>query len=172
MGMDVIGKNQNSEVGSYFRRNVWGWRPLWGYVADIHGDLAEKVEYAGSNDGDGLNGEDSRELARRLREDLASGAVDRYIYIRNEKLASLPRVACDHCGATGIRNDEVGRQHGMPERELEPEVKVATGRSHGYCNGCSGYGDSPAWETHYWLDRQDIEDFAGFLEECDGFEIW
>ena len=172
MGMDVIGKNQESAVGSYFRRNVWGWRPLWKYVEITHEDLASKVKYAGSNDGDGLNGKDSRELAKRLREDLADGTVTTYISVRNGWLAGLPRTACDLCDSTGVRSDEVGKQYGMPEKELEPEVKIVTGRSYGYCNGCSGYGDKPNWETHYWLERQDIEDFATFLEECDGFEIW
>lgn len=172
MGMDVIGKNTDSEVGGYFRRNVWGWRPLWHYVEVTHNDLASKVEYAQSNDGDGLNAEDSAELARRLKADLASGEADRYISERNEWLATLPRTTCDLCEGTGIRTDEVGKEHGMPERELEPEVKVVTGRTHGYCNACSGYGDQPNWETHYWLDRTDLEDFANFLEECGGFEIW
>lgn len=172
MGMDVIGKNQESAVGSYFRRNVWGWRPLWQYVETVHADIAEKVEYAGSNDGDGLNGEDSRALAKRLREDLEDGTVARYVAERNEWLAGLPRQECQWCEGTGIRRDAIGLDMGMPERELAPEVQVLTGRTHGYCNGCTGYGSQPHWDTNYWLEEQDVKDFADFLEECDGFEIW
>jgi hypothetical protein len=172
MGMDVIGKNKNSEVGSYFRRNVWGWRPLWKYVELIHSDLAEKVEHSQSNDGDGLDGKDSSELARRLRADLADGTAYRYVSVRNEWLAGLERTACPHCEGTGIRADLVGTDAGMPIRELSPEVQVVTGRTHGYCNGCSGYGDQPNWETNYPLSVTDIEEFADFLEVCNGFEIW
>lgn len=172
MGMDVIGKNKNSEVGSYFRRNVWGWRPLWQYVEIVHSDLAAKVEYGQSNDGDGLNAGDSRELARRLREDLEFGVADRYILERNEVLAEMPRESCDLCHGTGIRDDEVGKEFGHPTQELAPEVQIVTGRTHGYCNACSGYGDKPNWETHYWLERNDLKEFADFLAECDGFEIW
>lgn len=171
MGMDVIGKNKDSEVGSYFRRNVWGWRPLWHYVETVHADLTGEVS-GHYNDGDGLDGEQSRLLAKRLRDDLEDGTVERYIAERNEWLAGLPREDCDLCGNTGIRSDLVGMEQGMPLRELAPEVQVVTGRTHGYCNACSGYGNKPHWETNYWLEPNDIKEFADFLEECDGFEIW
>ena len=42
MGMDVYGKNQTSEKGSYFRNNVWWWRPLWNYCEELHGDITHK----------------------------------------------------------------------------------------------------------------------------------
>lgn len=171
MGMDVIGKNKNSEVGSYFRRNVWGWRPLWQYVKIQHWDLVEGVN-GDYNDGHGLDAEQSRLLAERLRKDLEDGTVNWYISVRNSTLAELPREDCDLCDSTGIRTDTIGLEFGMPTRMLEPEVRVVTGRNHGYCNGCSGYGNKPNWETNYWLEKRDIEEFADFLEECQGFEIW
>ena len=52
MGMDVYGKAPTAEVGEYFRRNVWGWRPLWDMCLDLFPELTEKVEYGHSNDGD------------------------------------------------------------------------------------------------------------------------
>ena len=55
MGMDVYGKNQESEKGSYFRNNVWWWRPLWNYCEELHGDITRKVDSGYSNDGDGLD---------------------------------------------------------------------------------------------------------------------
>jgi hypothetical protein len=171
MGMDVIGKNAKSEVGEYFRRSVWGWRPLWDYVYDIHEDLVGNVE-GGYNDGDGLDAVGATKLANRLFEDLADGTVYRYVSERNEKLASLPRETCTLCEGTGVRRDAVGVDMFMPERELAPEVQVLTGRTHGYCNGCSGYGDKPHWDTNYDLREQDIRDFAHFLADSGGFEIW
>jgi hypothetical protein len=146
MGMDVIGKNAVSETGEYFRRNVWGWRPLWQYVEIMHKDLAEKVEYGQSNDGDGLNAEDSKDLAQRLLEDVKTKKAEEYISQRNIWLSTLPRESCQICNNTGIRSDEIGLEHGMPEKELTPEVQVLTGRTHGYCNGCSGVGSKENWE--------------------------
>lgn len=171
MGMDVIGKNQESEVGAYFRRNVWGWRPLWNYVETLHADLVEDVN-GHYNGGHGLDAEGSRALAKRLRDDLEDGTVARYVAERNEWLAGLPRKVCQWCEGTGVRTDTVGLDMNMPERELAPEVQVATGRTHGYCNGCTGYGDTPHAETDYWFVEQDVKDFADFLEECGGFQIW
>jgi hypothetical protein len=171
MGMDVYGKNPVNEVGEYFRRNVWGWRPLWDYCLERHGKVAGKVKYGHSNDGDGLGKHGSLELARRLRADLADGSARTYIEERNGLLASLERPACHLCDGTGIRSDEVGVENGMPDRELPEEMKILTGRSHGFCNACSGEGKTDAWETHYYLDLDDIAEFAVFLENSGGFRI-
>ena len=172
MGMDVVGKNAVSETGEYFRRNVWGWRPLWQYVEIMHKDLAEKVEYGQSNDGDGLNAEDSKDLAQRLLEDVKTKRAEEYVNQRNIWLSSLPRENCGICNNTGIRSDEIGREHGMHDKELTPEVQVLTGRTHGYCNGCSGIGSKENWELSYSLDTDDLIEFSYFLRDCGGFEIW
>lgn len=172
MGMDVIGKNAVSETGEYFRRNVWGWRPLWQYVEIMHEQFAEKVEYGQTNDGDGLNAEDSQALARRLQKDLDTKITSLYIKKRNSWLADLPREDCDICNNTGIRSDDLGRQMGMHDKELPPEVQTLTSRTHGWCNGCNGIGSRENWELSYSLDESDIKSFAEFLQDCGGFEIW
>ena len=171
MGMDVYGKNPANEVGQYFRRNVWGWRPLWQYVEDNHPEIASLVEYAQSNDGDGLNATKSKLLAKMLKEDLANGNAEKYIQERNEYLANLERPACDLCEGTGVRTDPVGVENKMPERELSPEMAMLTGRTHGFCNACGGEGKRDAWETSYYLDLEDLEQFSDFLSNCGGFEI-
>lgn len=171
MGMDVYGKKPTNEVGEYFRRNVWGWRPLWQYVEDTHPEIAGLVEYPQSNDGDGLNAVKSRLLSRLIKEDLSNGAAQTYIQARNIHLASLERTDCELCQGTGIRTDSVGVENKMPERELAQEVAIVVGRTHGYCNGCNSEGKKDAWETNYFLDLDDLEEFADFLESCGGFEI-
>lgn len=171
MGMDVYGKEPATEKGTYFRRNVWGWRPLWQYVEDNHPEIAELVKYAQSNDGDGLNKAKSLQLAKLLNEDVISGKTKEYVQSRNEYLANLPLLDCELCGATGIRTDEIGIQNGMPERELSPEHASLYGRTKGYCNGCGGAGKKEDWQTSYYLDESDVVEFAEFLEHCGGFEI-
>jgi hypothetical protein len=171
MGMDVYGKNATNEVGQYFRRNVWGWRPLWMYVENNHSEIAALVKYPQSNDGDGLNASKSKLLAKLLKEDLANGDAQKYIQSRNEYLANLERDVCDLCEGTGIRTDAVGVENKMPERELSPEMAILVGRTQGYCNGCNAEGKKDAWDTHYTLDLEDLEEFADFLESCGGFEI-
>lgn len=171
MGMDVYGKNPANEVGQYFRRNVWGWHPLWGYVEEQHPEIAELVEHAHSNDGDGLGSRDSKKLAKLLKEDLFKGAVEAYIESRNKYLAELPKQDCSICNGTGIRSDNLGVENGMPEKELSPEIAIITGRIKGWCNACSGEGKKEDWQTNYFLEADDIAEFAEFLENCGGFEI-
>ena len=171
MGMDVYGKNPTKEVGQYFRRNVWGWHPLWEYVENVHPEIAELVEHAHSNDGDGLGSRNSKKLAKLLKEDLFRGTVASYVETRNKYLAELPKNDCELCAGTGIRTDAVGVENGMPEKELSPEIAIITGRTKGWCNACSGEGKREDWATNYFLEVEDIAEFAEFLENCGGFEI-
>jgi hypothetical protein len=172
MGMDVMGKNAQTETGEYFRNNVWWWRPLWDYCLETHGDIAGKVEYGHSNDGDGLDSTDAYNLGKRLEADIESGLVAEFERQYHEHIASLPLTDCQWCGATGIRTDEVGVEHGMPTQELEPEVAILVGRTHGYCNGCRGEGKTVHWLSHYGFSVENVREFANFLMDCGGFEIW
>lgn len=172
MGMDVIGKNANSETGEYFRNNVWWWRPLWNYCEELHGDIVSAVEYGHSNDGDGLDAREAYALGLALEQDIESGVTAEYERKYREQMASLPMSDCQYCGATGIRTDEVGVKNGMPTKELEPEVAMLVGRTHGYCNGCRGEGKVEHFATNYGFSVENVRNFADFLMECGGFEIW
>lgn len=169
--MDVYGKNAKNEKGEYFRRNVWGWHPLWEYCENVHPELVESVEHGHSNDGDGLDEDGALALANALRSDLADGTADEYIALRNKVLSELERPTCDLCDGTGIRSDEIGVEHGMPERELDPVIASIVGRTHGTCNGCRGEGVREHWATNYSVDKDDLVEFADFLANCGGFEI-
>lgn len=171
MGMDVIGVNPKNEVGSYFRNNVWWWRPLAEFIEKQYPDIYDNCQYWQSNDGDGLDEADSELLASYIRADLANGKVAKYEKTYNEWLASLPREACDLCDCTGIRTDKVGVEMGMPERELSPENQILLGRTHGWCNGCDGVGTKESWATSYPFSVENVREFADFLEGCGGFQI-
>jgi hypothetical protein len=78
MGMDVIGKNPRSEVGSYFGNNIWRWSSLAEYVCWVAPDIASKCTRWHSNDGDGLSEADSRMLANILQIEIDSGRTGAY----------------------------------------------------------------------------------------------
>jgi hypothetical protein len=158
MGMDVMGRNATSETGTYFRRNVWGWRPLWSYVEDMHADIASKVEYAQSNDGDGLDADDAYALGLKLYNDIADGITARYVAERDAAIAAMPDKPCEYCGATGVRTDSVGVEMGMDKKK--------------WCNACDGKGSVRPWEASYGLDVDDVREFADFLVDCGGFNIY
>jgi hypothetical protein len=174
MGMDVYGKNPISEAGSYFRNNVWYWRPLWDYVAQVGSDVidGELAEHGHYNDGAGLDEDGALALAQILAEELESGRTETYERKNNEYFASLPREACEWCNATGIRTDKVGEEMKMSEKELSPEMQILMGRTHGWCNACQGVGTRESFEANYPFKTENVREFATFLKDCGGFEIW
>ena len=86
MGMDVYGKNATSEVGEYFRNNIWWWRPLADFLTEAYPELTHRCEFWHTNDGDGLDAEGSTALAQALTRDLDNGTVDAYMANRAELL--------------------------------------------------------------------------------------
>jgi len=159
MGMDVMGKAPENQTGEYFRANVWYWHPLWGYVADEHPYYAAKVKYAHSNDGDGLNAEDSAALADLLDKDIESGKLTAYIFEYEQEMAALPDEECTICEGRGWRDDDMA-------------VKFGFGGPDKPCNGCDGKGQRRPFGTSYYMDAEVMKEFAGFLRFCGGFEIW
>jgi hypothetical protein len=138
----------------------------------MHSDIAGKAGSGHYNDGDGLNADDAYSLGLALYDDVASGVTARYVAERNIELSNLPEVNCEYCDATGIRSDAVGVDMGMPTRELDPVRAAVLGRTHGWCNGCDGRGKNEDFATNYSLEVEDVREFANFLVECGGFEIW
>lgn len=171
MGMDVFGVAPSSQTGEYFRRNVWNWTSLWAYCEDNHSDITDDVQYAYSNDGDGLDTEKAKQLAERLFLDIDSGIAAQYVISRDLILSAAPTKPCLMCEGTGVRTDEVGIDLGMPQMELNSDQVVRLGRSHGWCNCCRGEGITHSWEKNAKLTVQDIAEFAAFLESCGGFSI-
>lgn len=173
MGMDVYGKKPKSPAGEYFRNNVWFWHPLWDYCVTKHGDIIgpEVAENGHFNSGAGLNQTKARQLGNALMSDLALGVVHKYKEDYDKHLASIPREDCFICGGTGIRTDEVGKEAGQDVKELDEELAVLLGRTHGWCNGCNGEGLRESWSSNYPFTVENVREFAEFLLECGGFEI-
>jgi hypothetical protein len=161
MGMDVYGRKPKNETGEYFRRNVWGWRPLWDYCCEANPQITSKVENGHSNDGDGLNASDTFKLAKSLKANLVNGEAEKYVKERQEFLDSLPLEDCQYCSTTGQRIWQPGEGSNNTDK-----VQTKT------CNACSGIGKSKSWATSYYLDLQDIQEFHDFLVYSGGFNIY
>ena len=171
MGMDVYGKNPTDEVGEYFRRNVWGWHPLWEMVEDLFPELASKVQEGHTNSGDGLNAVDSEQLGTLLAEAAKDGRVALWIKERNEAVAALPMEDCQICDGTGIRSDEAGIKWGQHDKALSSEQAAVLGREFGWCNGCEGNGWRAPFASHYGTSVECAGEFSDFLAASGGFEI-
>lgn len=172
MGMDVYGKAPSAESGEYFRNNVWSWRPLWAYVCAEFGELAgDDPELGHLNDGYGLDAFGATRLGLALLEAVESGKTEQARLKYLQELADLPRNDCIYCEATGVRSDEVGREMGMPDKALKPEVAILVGREFGWCNGCDGIGTQEHFAHHYHFDVENVKEFGEFLVASGGFEI-
>lgn len=175
MGMDVYGKNPTSETGGYFRRNVWGWRPLADLILGLCPEEAADCKYWHSNDGDGLDAAGSVKLADELQRLVDSGDVAAWCQFRAASLAGLPDERCDLCGGTGVRTDGVGQQMRQPERVIGPEWNHKPDHPRfgekGWCNGCDGRGRNRPLACSYHVDPDDVAEFIAFLRDCGGFEI-
>ena len=170
MGMDVYGRSPTSETGNYFRRNVWGWRPLADYCLEVFPQLTDKCRYWHSNDGDGLDKAHSIRLAKAIEAAVKDGSAEAYIKWRDARVAALPRKECEFCHGKGIRTDKVGKLHHQPEKLIEDKEHPRYGQ-YGWCNACDGRGSVEAWDASYHLELNDLQEFAAFLRDSGGFEI-
>ena len=166
MGMDVYGKS-----GNYFRRNIWGWHSLGEYITETFPEIAGACTYWHTNDGDGLDAAGAAALADAIDAAVAGGSAARYVAERDARIAAMPDEICRWCSGTGIRTDEVGLSMKQPERPITEEGHPRQGQV-GWCNGCDGRGTHRPSDASYHLEVDDLREFAAFMRESGGFEIW
>ena len=178
MGMDVFGKNPTSKEGEHFPNNVWWWRPLADYCIEVAPDLTAQCKHWHTNDGDGLDGQNSLFLADALQREIDSGRCKRWGEVRQSELERLPNEPCKFCEATGVRKPLPEIVPG-DEDELFPrykgEIELGAGDpANGgvKCPSCNGEGYVRPWRSHYPFAVENVQDFITFLRGCGGFEIW
>lgn len=194
MGMDVMGKSPINEQGEYFRANIWSWHPIWEYCCELAPEITEPVENAHSNDGDGLDAENSVKLGELILTAISDGSVKEYLSQRETALNALPDVKCYPCRTTGKREwlfHTLTKQH-RPKwdydimtiaqaefSDTEPEVEYTENardldevEEQKECNSCGGKGSKRPFITSYNFAEDHLEEFGHFLKSCGGFEIW
>jgi hypothetical protein len=174
--MDVVGRAPTSDAGAYFRRNVWGWRPLAHLACTLCPKETAACKGWHFNDGDGLDGPGAQALADALQDQLNHGAVAAYVASRNAWLSALPDEQCDICGGTGVRRDEGGKAEGWDTQVIPQDATYLNGKhpragQTGWCNGCDGRGFNEAWDRWYSVDENDVREFIAFLRDSGGFVI-
>lgn len=165
MGMDVYGR-ENPDA--YFRANVWSWRPLWDCTVAIAPWVDEAVPGASYNDGDGLDADDCKRLAKEVAAAIDGGFHVKYIEELRAEQDGQPDEACGYCNSTGIRTDTVGLAMEMPTKVWVDD----DGATHvGWCNGCLGKGSRRPMSTWYGFEAEHFEEWGTFLQQCGGFSI-
>ena len=87
MGMDVYGTREDT----YFRNNVWWWRPLWNYVNETCDLSDEDFNMGLENNGHFISKKKSDEISKILFEEVKSKRTHDYMLSRNKRLKSLNR---------------------------------------------------------------------------------
>jgi len=151
----VPNENSDHQPGHYFHTSRWWWRPLTNYVCHVAPTIARHCTHWWSTQGEGLNAEQALELAKKLREEHASGRLAQYAREYNERLNTLPLQDCSACAGTGQRLS------GPPNGPGDPA-----------CETCRGLGKTKHRECSYHFTEENVLNFAHFLEHCEGFEFF
>jgi len=82
---------QEENCGTYFRNNVWWWRPLWNFVSSVCEDiLTEKdIESGSYNDGHKISKTKAGKMAKRLYGLIEDNTAKKYEALYKEELDSL-----------------------------------------------------------------------------------
>lgn len=158
MGMDVYGRNPKSEVGQYFRNNVWWWHPLWDCCEHFFPEITSKVKYAHDNSGDGLNGRDARKLGFYLEKVINDGKVEKYIEAFNQVKEEAEPQTCFYCD----------NQYALLEQSSDNQGYLFKAE---HCKICKGTGKVSNNIKSYSINLENVQNFSEFLKECGGFRI-
>jgi hypothetical protein len=122
--------------------------PLASYCEMVAPEITINCDYWYSNDGDGLNAEDSIKLADALQREIDNGECARYAKECQEKAELSPFVPCVLCKGTGGAGS------------------VPTGSK---CIRCGGSGLTLVPDP---LEVENVQEFVDFLRDSGGFQIW
>ena len=161
MGYDIYGNNKDKNgEETYFRNNVWYWRPLWNYVAETCKLSDEIVEQGFFNDGYAVSKEEAEKISKTLFAELKANKTQTYDLKYKKHIKNLPYITCRFCGGTGKRDDD---------------------RVQGDCNACNTEGTreqgipigfEKSWEASYPFDVDNVKEFAQFCADSGGFKIY
>ena len=158
MGMDVIGSNPTTEKGSYFRANVWSWRPIHALIAIADarngGRLVpeETMRLMCSNDGAGLK---SHKTCNALADAL-------------ERLLEKPCLITEH--GLEILDEEGERVITFP-RDSSPMMCDKEGRFWRPEDVKAGKVRQEDLRSPYQTSFDHVREFIAFLRSCGGFEV-
>lgn len=156
---------EDSNPGVYFRRSVWGWRPLWECVNQFTDALTdEDFKHGCYNDGHLIPKDVAVQVAADLTKALESGKVATYLKERTERIDGIPDRTCERCKGSGREPAKLEVLEGQAMQGLfgvRPEP----------CRSCNGSGKQQSWESMYGMDEHCVEEFRTFCAESGGFEI-
>ena len=146
---DLQDKYQQDNQGTYFRNNVWWWRPLWQFVCEQCQDFLTVADMNGGNSNDGyrITKTKSIKIAKKLSKVLAGTFVNQQL---QEQMDAIHKE---------VNKNRVGNSI-VPANYPKP-----------YYKKWKKLQDAHNWDGDYPFDKENIENFAKFCRDSGGFEI-
>jgi len=150
---DARRKWEQENPGTYFRNNVWWWRPLWDYVNVLCDDVITEDDHKSGhhNDRHLIDADKCAVIAERLAKELLNGGVTKFKEERQEYLDKLPLVKCHCCEGSG------------------KGAHYSAGKD--TCHVCEGTGEQEDSQVQYPFEEDNVREFHSFVKHCGGFEI-
>lgn len=154
-----------SQSGTYFRNNVWWWRPLAHYVLEYTKVISEdRKEVWSYNDNSEVSQKEAEMIARQLRYLIDSGHTKKFSRDWEARRKKLEK-----------HNDKV-------EKELEKHTKQVRNKMRNSNLAPKDFpeADKKIWDkiyhkrnsdASYPFSIQNVEEFAEFCENSGGFSI-
>ena len=150
---DARRKWEQENPGTYFRNNVWYWRPLWDYVYALCDDVITEDDHKSGhhNDRHLIDADKCAVIAERIAKELLNGGVTKFKEGRQKYLDELPLVECHCCKGTG------------------KGAHYSEGKD--TCHVCEGTGEQEDSQVQYPFEEDNVREFHSFVKNCGGFEI-
>ena len=152
-------------IGSYFRNNVWWWRPLWMFISMECDDILteEDLSQGCNNGGHTICKTKAKKIASRIRRLDKEGEVDRFQKIHDERRVQAnnhnKKVRKELDALRDKVNKELGRDV-VPADYPEP-----------YRTQWDDIYSKEQWAGHYPFNADNVREFGKFCDNSGGFEI-
>jgi len=159
---------ETENPGSYFRNNVWWWRPLWNFVCESCDDfLTDKDMGKGdSNSGYKISKTKAIKISKRLFEELANGNVD-----------NLERQHTLRMAKAQAHNEEVREELDRITKECKDKFPIHADKlvpanyPEPYKTQWDETYAKEDWAASYPFNAENIKNFAEFCQQSGGFTI-
>ena len=144
---------EQDNPGTYFRNNVWSWRPLWDYVYALCDDVITEDDHKSGhhNDRHLIDADKCAGIAERIAKELLNGGVTKFKEERQEYLDKLPLVKCHCCEGSG------------------KGAHYSAGKD--TCHTCKGIGEQEHFDKGYPFEEDNVREFEAFVRASGGFRI-
>tara|TARA_R100000081_G_scaffold90430_1_gene65583 strand:+ start:1143 stop:1739 length:597 start_codon:yes stop_codon:yes gene_type:complete len=154
-----------SQSGTYFRNNVWWWRPLAHYVLEYTKVIPEdRKEVWSYNDNSEVSQKEAEMIAQQLRYLIDSGHTKKFSRDWEARRKKLEK-----------HNDKVEKELEKHTKQVQTKMKNSNLAPKDFPEA-----DKKIWDKIYHKRNSDasypfsienVEEFAEFCENCGGFSI-